>query len=92
METRFDVYADFMNYKGGVYKHVAGVRKGGHAIKILGWGIEQGVNYWICANSWGMGWGEEGYFRIAFGECGIDKTVVGCTPDLSNVNEEFIFL
>lgn len=40
METRFDVYSDFMSYKGGIYKHVAGYREGGHAIKIIGWGVE----------------------------------------------------
>jgi len=40
METRFDVYSDFMSYKGGIYKHVTGPRQGGHAIKIVGYGVE----------------------------------------------------
>jgi cathepsin B len=82
METQFNVYSDFMNYAGGVYQHKSGSLEGGHAIKILGWGTEGGLNYWICANSWGTGWGEKGFFRIAFGECGIDSAVYGCTPKI----------
>lgn len=84
METGFDVYQDFFNYAGGVYKHVAGGYAGGHAVKMLGWGVEDGVDYWICANSWGSGWGEAGFFRIAAGECNIDASVFACTPDVSN--------
>jgi len=80
METSFNVYSDFMNYKSGIYQHTSGYLEGGHAIKVLGWGSQGGLNYWICANSWGTSWGETGYFRIAFGECGIDSAVYGCTP------------
>lgn len=64
METGFTVYQDFFNYKGGVYRHTSGGMAGGHAVKILGWGVEGGLNYWICANSWGPAWGENGFFRI----------------------------
>jgi cathepsin B len=83
METSFNVYSDFMNYAGGVYQHKSGVLEGGHAIKVLGWGTASGLNYWLCANSWGTSWGESGFFRIAFGECGIDSAVYACTPAVS---------
>lgn len=33
---------------------------GGHAVKLLGWGIDQGVPYWLAANSWNTDWGEAG--------------------------------
>jgi cathepsin B len=36
----------------GVYKHVAGKALGGHAIRILGWGVENDTPYWLVANSW----------------------------------------
>jgi cathepsin B len=47
-----------MNYKSGIYKRKSSVVLGGHAVKIVGWGVENGVNYWICANSWSTSWGE----------------------------------
>ena len=78
MATRFDVYSDFMSYKGGIYKHVTGGRQGGHAVKLVGYGTESGTDYWIIANSWGPAWGESGFFRIAYGEVGIDHDVYGC--------------
>jgi len=87
METSFNVYSDFMNYKSGIYQHTSGYLEGGHAIKILGWGVEGGVDYWICANSWGTSWGEDGFFRIAYGECGIDSAVYGCTPSTTRFED-----
>jgi C1A family cysteine protease len=46
-----------------------------HAIAIVGWGSQNGINYWIVKNSWGTGWGENGYFRIIRGKnmCGINR-------------------
>lgn len=44
----------------GVYQHVSGSAVGGHAIKVLGWGEENGVPYWLCANSWNTDWGDNG--------------------------------
>jgi len=84
MEGAFTVYSDFMNYASGVYHHVSGTVEGGHAIKILGWGHESGMDYWLCANSWGTSSGIDGFFKIKQGDCGIDKTVYSCTPDTSS--------
>lgn len=44
----------------GVYQHVSGSALGGHAIKILGWGEEKSVPYWLAANSWNTDWGDNG--------------------------------
>ena len=55
-----------MSYKGGTYSHTYGGLAGGHAVKMIGYGTDsQGVDYWLCANSWGTSWGERGYFKIA---------------------------
>lgn len=81
VETAFDVYSDFENYAGGVYQHVTGEMAGGHAVKIVGWGTDQGTKYWKIANSWNPYWGENGYFRIKRGDCGVDDHVVGSSPD-----------
>lgn len=53
-----------------------------HAITLVGWGVEGNTPYWICKNSWGVNWGEEGYFRIVRGKgaCGINTYV--CTAKL----------
>jgi len=84
VESGFDVYSDFMSYITGIYSNTAGASYlGGHAVKIVGWGNSNGINYWIVANSWGTYWGESGYFRIKFGSCGIDSAVFSGIPDLT---------
>jgi len=76
VEGSFQVYEDFLTYKSGVYVHQSGSYLGGHAIKVLGWGVENGQEYWLCANSWNNEWGDKGYFKIGFGQCGIDSGMV----------------
>lgn len=78
VEGAFSVYADFESYKSGVYKHTTGDYLGGHAIKIIGWGVDNGTPYWTVANSWNSDWGEQGTFRIYRGsdECGIESEIV----------------
>lgn len=68
----FTVYEDFTSYKSGVYKHTTGSMLGGHAVKIVGYGQENGQDYWLVNNSWNDKWGDNGQFKIAFGDCGID--------------------
>ncbi len=66
----FSVYNDFFSYRSGVYRHVTGALAGGHCVTIVGYNDTPG--YWICKNSWGAGWGDHGFFAIAYGECAID--------------------
>jgi cathepsin B len=78
VEAAFEVYQDFFSYSGGVYKHVSGGLDGGHAVKIIGWGVDQNQAYWLVANSWGNTWGLQGFFMILRGvnECGIEAGIV----------------
>eukprot|EP00954_Amorphochlora_amoebiformis_P024353 1365813-Amorphochlora_amoeboformis.AAC.3 len=73
----FTVYSDFPSYKSGVYSHTEGSELGGHAIKIIGWGTENGEDYWIVVNSWNESWGDKGTFKIKRGvdECGIESQI-----------------
>jgi cathepsin B len=86
IQSAFQVYEDFLDYKGGIYTHNTGKFLGGHSVKIVGWGLdkEKGTAYWIAANTWGIDWGEKGYFRIKMGQCGIEKLGIALVPDLSN--------
>jgi cathepsin B len=82
VEAAMEVYADFLTYKSGVYQHTSGSFLGGHAIKILGYGVENGTPYWLCANSWNPTWGDKGYFKILKGqdEVGIESGIVAGIP------------
>jgi cathepsin B len=84
IESSFLVYEDFVDYKEGVYQHVEGDLLGGHAIKIIGWGVENGVKYWLCVNSWNEFWGDRGYFKILRGvnHCGVEGNIVTGMPKL----------
>ena len=85
VEGTFSVYEDFGDYSSGVYQHVTGSYLGGHAIKIIGWGVtDEGVKYWLIANSWNERWGENGYFRMLRGEneCGIEGSAATGMPKL----------
>jgi len=63
------IYEDFYYYSGGIYKEAYGGYMADHAICIVGYNDAQG--YWIGKNSWGTLWGEDGWFKIGYGECGI---------------------
>jgi len=83
VETAITVSSDFFaNYTGGIYKHTKGELLGGHAVRIVGFGIENGQKYWKVANSWNPYWGEKGYFRIARGtnELNIEDMVTASSP------------
>lgn len=82
IEVDFTVYEDFLSYKSGVYQHVTGSVLGGHAVRMLGWGVENGTPYWLVANSWNTDWGDHGFFKILRGkdECGIEQDGVAGEP------------
>jgi len=66
------VYTDLFAYKSGIYSHQAGELLGYQTVTILGWGVEEGVKYWIVENSWGSDWGMDGAIHIKWGEIEID--------------------
>uniref|UniRef100_T1L5W4 Peptidase C1A papain C-terminal domain-containing protein n=1 Tax=Tetranychus urticae TaxID=32264 RepID=T1L5W4_TETUR len=85
VEASFIPYSDFFSYSEGVYEPVYGKEEIEHAVRIIGWGVENGVDYWLAANSWNTYWGDQGYFKIRRGtdECNIEDKVYAGTPDFS---------
>ncbi|KRY08141.1 Cathepsin B-like cysteine proteinase 3 [Trichinella patagoniensis] len=80
----FIVYEDFAYYISGIYQQTSYMAMGGHAIRIIGWGEENGIPYWLIANSWNTTFGEKGFFRIRRGtnECRIESEVYTGIPKL----------
>ncbi|KAG1688935.1 Tubulointerstitial nephritis antigen-like [Nymphon striatum] len=88
VQATYKVKRDFFMYKSGVYRHQqSGPGESAydyHSVRIIGWGVDKTdprnpIKYWLCANSWGRYWGENGYFRIVRGEneCDIEMFVIG---------------
>jgi len=69
----------FQYYSSGVLTGTCGTSID-HAVLVVGYGTEDGQDYWLVKNSWGTDWGEEGYVLICRncpangdeGECGIN--------------------
>jgi hypothetical protein len=78
------VYSDLTKYNGGIYKHTYGDIVGGHVVNLVGYNDDE--EYWIAKNSWGTIWGEEGYLRIAYGECLIEQQISYADVDMDLLN------
>jgi len=59
-----EVTANFELYTGGIYSESSPDPQINHEISVVGWGVENGTEYWIGRNSWGTYWGEWGMFRM----------------------------
>jgi len=58
-----DVGDNWMHYRAGDVLGLPGSTEGGHATHLVGWDQAKGV--FIGENSWGTGWGDDGYYLIA---------------------------
>ncbi|XP_026091600.1 cathepsin L1-like [Carassius auratus] len=58
-------HISFLFYSSGIYKESrCNPNNLNHAVLVVGFGSENGKDYWIIKNSWGTGWGEGGYMRM----------------------------
>jgi len=80
VSASMEVYEDFLSYGRGIYQHVTGSLIGYHAVCVVGY--DDTDQSWIVKNSWGREWGDGGFFKIAYGQCGIDTRFAFYDADL----------
>ncbi|KAK3436167.1 hypothetical protein EUGRSUZ_C00812 [Eucalyptus grandis] len=76
VSAAFQVVREFRFYKLGVYtSDTCGSTSMdvNHAVLAAGYGVEDGVPFWLIKNSWGADWGDRGYFKMEMGKnmCGV---------------------
>ncbi|KAL3532698.1 hypothetical protein ACH5RR_006219 [Cinchona calisaya] len=76
VSVAFEVVDGFRHYNGGVYTSNncgSTPMDVNHAVLAVGYGVENGIPYWLIKNSWGADWGVDGYFKMERGKnmCGV---------------------
>ena len=72
----------FQLYSSGIYNEKSCSSTDlDHGVGCVGYGSQDGKNFWIVRNSWGTGWGEKGYIRMIKdknNQCG--EASMACVP------------
>ena len=91
-----EVTDKFETYSSGIYSEFKLLPMINHEIAVVGWGVENGTEYWIGRNSWGTYWGKDGFFRMATGMHGLgienDCTAGIPTFDKPSTSEDSVFI
>jgi len=73
----------FQSYSGGILDSTQCGTNLDHAVEIIGYGTDNGKEYWTVRNSWGASWGENGYVRILRSDSTNDIGICGVAAEPS---------
>lgn len=69
---------DLYFYHGGIYDTTECEKPSAYTdMLVIGYGSENGVDFWLLKNAWGTVWGEKGFIRLARGKnlCGVADSI-----------------
>jgi C1A family cysteine protease len=67
----------FQSYTSGVITSTSCYTSLDHGVLVVGYGSENGIDYWLVKNSWGTSWGDKGYVKIARSSSTNDEGICG---------------
>jgi C1A family cysteine protease len=73
----------FQSYSGGVITSTSCYTTLNHGVLVVGYGTENGVDYWLVKNSWGPTWGNGGYVKIGKSSSTNDPGICGISQQPS---------
>jgi C1A family cysteine protease len=73
----------FQSYAGGILTSTSCGTALDHGVLIVGYGTENGIDYWLVKNSWGTTWGDKGYVKIARSSSVNDPGICGIAMEPS---------
>jgi C1A family cysteine protease len=79
----------FQSYTSGVITSKECGTDLDHGVLIVGYGSEDGIDYWLLKNSWGPDWGEQGFFKILRNDSDVSPGICGIAsqPSFPNLYE-----
>jgi cathepsin H len=82
----FYVQDDFFDYSSGIYNPKSCSGHPNHGVLAVGFDLKNKTPFFHVKNSWGTGWGDKGFFKIAIGKghgtCNISGTEWNYYPTL----------